>query len=49
MCIRDSVKTTPDKIPADVTIDITNLDQNMGIMASELNLGEGVKVVLAVS
>lgn len=39
------VKTTPDKIPADVTVDITNLDQNMGIMASDLNLGEGVKVV----
>lgn len=39
------VKTTPEKIPADVTVDITNLDQNMGIMASDLNLGEGVKVV----
>lgn len=39
------IKTTPDKIPADVTIDITNLDVNMTIMASELSLGDGVKVV----
>ncbi len=39
------IKTTPSKIPSEITVDITNLDQNMGIMASELNLGEGVKVV----
>lgn len=39
------VKTTPAKIPSEITVDITNLDQNQGIMASDLNLGEGVKVV----
>lgn len=39
------IKTTPAKIPSEITVDITNLDQNQGIMASDLNLGEGVKVV----
>jgi large subunit ribosomal protein L25 len=39
------VKTTPDKIPSEITVDITSLDLNDAIMASNLNLGDGVKVV----
>lgn len=39
------LKTTPDKIPAEVTVDITSLDQNQAIMASDLRLGDGVTVV----
>ncbi len=39
------VKTTPEKIPSEITVDITALDLNDAIMASNLNLGEGVKVV----
>lgn len=39
------IKTIPSKIPADVTVDITNLDIEQSILASNLSLGEGVKVV----
>lgn len=39
------VKTVPSKVPAEVAVDITNLDIDQTIMASNLDLGEGVKVV----
>lgn len=39
------LKAKPADFPADVTIDITNLDHNDGVMASEMPLPEGVEPV----
>jgi large subunit ribosomal protein L25 len=40
------VRTTPDKIPAVITVDVTNLELNSHVSTKELSVPEGVKVLL---
>lgn len=43
------VKCTPDKIPAKIEIDVTNLELGAGYQVKDLPLPEGVKVMLEAS
>jgi large subunit ribosomal protein L25 len=40
------VRTTPDKIPAVITVDVTNLELNSHISTKELSVPEGVTIAL---
>jgi large subunit ribosomal protein L25 len=40
------VRTTPDKIPAIITVDVTNMELNSHISTKDLTLPEGVRVAL---
>ncbi len=39
------LSSLPAEIPAQVIVDVTELDHNQGVLASELNLPEGIKAV----
>jgi large subunit ribosomal protein L25 len=41
------VKASPEKVPAKIVVDVTNLQLNQAIQTKDLQLGEGVTVMLA--
>lgn len=40
------LRTKPGQIPADITVDVTNLDINQSVAVSELPVAEGVEVLM---